>query len=111
MKILFMCLICLIANLQADQRPLGLTSLTEELPSTKLKITGTIPAWLNGTYIYNGPALFNIGDTYVSPWYDGLAMLHAFTFSDGEVYYQNKFLRTSAFEKVIVEDSFAGEKR
>ncbi|MCE5294723.1 MAG: carotenoid oxygenase family protein [Chlamydiales bacterium] len=105
MKKMLACLLCLVTTLEAEERPLGLTTLTEELPSTKLKITDTIPTWLNGTYIYNGPAFFNIGDTYVSPWYDGLGMLHSFTFSDGEVYYQNKFLRTSAFEKVIVEDS------
>lgn len=99
-------LLCLYSTaLVAEQRPLGLTSLSVETPNTKLKATAEMPKWLNGTLVRNGPALFNIGQTYVPHWFDGLAMLHAFRFVDGEVVYQNKFLRSSAYEKVMVEKS------
>ncbi len=103
-KILLLILLCPPLFLQAD-RPLGLTSLTSEIPNTRLMNSGDVPIWLDGTLVRNGPALFNIGDTYVPHWFDGLAMLHAFRFLKGEVYYQNKFLRTSAYEQVFVNKS------
>ena len=99
-------LLCLCSQLVAlEQRPLGLTSLTVETPQTKLKPTAEIPKWLDGTLVRNGPALFNIGQTYVPHWFDGLAMLHAFRFAGGQVVYQNRFLRSSAYEKMVVEKS------
>ncbi|MBS0635365.1 MAG: carotenoid oxygenase family protein [Verrucomicrobia bacterium] len=108
MKLLLL-LLSFTALLQAD-RPLGLTSLTVELPETKLKGTGEVPEWLSGTLIRNGPALFNVGEKYVTHWFDGLAMLHSFRFNHGEVIYANRFLRTSAYETMVVDKSldFAG---
>lgn len=92
-------------QLYADGRPLGLQSLEQEVYVPELHVKGDVPKWLDGTYIYNGPAKFNVGDKYVQHWFDGLAMLHAFSFKDGHISYKNKFLRTSAYEKMIVEGS------
>ncbi len=103
-KLFYILLLCSFANLQAE-RSLGITSLTQELPNTKLVVKGEVPNWLDGTLVRNGPALFNVGDKYLRHWFDGLAMLHAFSFSKGEVIYRNKFLHTTPYHKMVVDKS------
>jgi carotenoid cleavage dioxygenase-like enzyme len=77
----------------ADYR-LGLTTQGTELEPTELPVEGTIPPWLEGALIRNGPARFEGGDTQVRHWFDGSAMLHKFALAHGEVRYSNRFLRT-----------------
>ncbi len=91
----------------AKERPLGLTSLTEELAKTKLSVTGEVPAWLKGSLVRNGPALFNVGDKYVSHWFDGCAMLHSFQFDNGQINYQNRFLKTTQYKEMTNSESFS----
>lgn len=84
------------------------TNLDQELSAVPLEISkGYIPHWLKGTLIRNGPAKFEISGKRVSHWFDGLAMLHAFSFWRGSVTYTNKFLRTDAYRKVHDEHSWA----
>ena len=45
---------------------------------------GTIPQWLNGQLIRNGPGLFEVGDTKYSHFFDGLSLLHSFTINQGK---------------------------
>lgn len=81
-------------------------SLKDELPLQSLSISkGRIPGWLEGTLIRNGPSWFTADDKQVLHWFDGLAMLHAFSFEKGEVLYTNRFLRSEAYQKVFKEGS------
>ncbi|XP_063045396.1 beta,beta-carotene 15,15'-dioxygenase-like [Engraulis encrasicolus] len=64
----------------------------------KATITGTVPEWLQGTLVRNGPALFNFGETSYAHWFDGMALIHNFTFKNGEVYYRSKFLKSETFK-------------
>ncbi|WP_458187960.1 carotenoid oxygenase family protein [Haladaptatus sp. NG-WS-4] len=82
-----------------SQQPVGFHSLTNEI-RTDLPVDGTLPEWLSGTLVRNGPGAFEIGETEVDHWFDGLAMLHRFTFDDG-VSYQNRFLRTDAYDAAV----------
>jgi len=75
---------------------LGFHSLTDEV-DTELPVEGALPEWLSGTLIRNGPGAFDFDGGAVDHWFDGLAMLHAFTFGDG-VRYRNRFLGTDAYE-------------
>ena len=75
---------------------LGFTSLLEETRISDLPVEGRMPRWLAGTLLRNGPALFEVGDKF-NHWFDGLAMLHAFSFERGRVAYGNRFLRSSAY--------------
>lgn len=75
----------------------GFTSLTEETTAQSLSVTGTIPQWLTGTLLRNGPAHFEVGDERVNHWFDGLGMLRKFSIKDGTVSYTNRFLRTEAY--------------
>jgi carotenoid cleavage dioxygenase-like enzyme len=82
-------------------QPKILVDLDEELNHQKLSVSGTIPKWLDGTLVRNGPLNITIDGQKNVHWFDGLAMLHAFSFHDGQVDYTNKFLHTEAYQKVF----------
>jgi carotenoid cleavage dioxygenase-like enzyme len=75
----------------------GFTSLEVEITANGLPIKGKMPQWLAGSLYRTGPAKFEIGDQKYHHWFDGLAMLHRFSFDNGKVNYANKFLRSSAY--------------
>ncbi|TSL68245.1 Beta,beta-carotene 15,15'-dioxygenase [Bagarius yarrelli] len=67
----------------------------------KAEVSGSIPLWLQGTLLRNGPGLFSIGNTSFNHWFDGMSLIHSFTFKHGEVYYRSKFLRSNTYLKNI----------
>ncbi|MFC7153857.1 carotenoid oxygenase family protein [Halomarina halobia] len=75
---------------------LGFRSLDAEV-ETSLPVEGSLPAWLSGSLVRNGPALFEVGGRPVAHWFDGLAMLRRFAFDGGRVDYRNRFLRSGAY--------------
>jgi beta,beta-carotene 9',10'-dioxygenase len=77
---------------------LGYESLHDERAIDALEVEGTLPAWLQGTLLRNGPALFEDTDAPVNHWFDGQAMVHRFTIAEGRIGYANRFLRTKAYE-------------
>ncbi len=77
---------------------LGFSSLKKEFRIDDVPVAGKLPGWLEGVLLRNGPALFEIGDQKLNHWFDGLAMLHAFAFTDGRVSYRNRFLHSSAYK-------------
>ncbi len=74
----------------------GFTSLGAEIDVEDLPVRGTIPDWLRGTLIRNGPAHYEAGHKSFRHWFDGQAMLHRFSIADGRVSYRNRFLRTES---------------
>jgi len=76
---------------------IGFQSVTDEYNDHRPPVEGTVPSWLSGTLIRNGPGRFAVGGRRVSHWFDGLAMLRRYAFDEGEVRYSNRFLRTEAF--------------
>lgn len=76
----------------------GLQSQHNEIQVERLPTEGTIPAWLQGTLVRNGPAQFEFGQQSYRHWFDGLAMLHAFTFTGAGVSYANRFIPSKAHE-------------
>lgn len=79
--------------------------LQDEISNQPLEVKGTIPQWLSGSLLRNGPIQVTVDGESNSHWFDGLAMLHAFSFSSGKVSYSNKFLRTDAYRTVFDEGS------
>lgn len=73
---------------------LGFTDQHNEISIDSLPVRGALPQWLTGDLIRNGPAMWTIGQRRLNHWFDGMAMLHRFTFADGAVSYANRFLRT-----------------
>ncbi|XP_061549307.1 beta,beta-carotene 15,15'-dioxygenase [Phycodurus eques] len=70
----------------------------------KAQVKGCVPTWLHGTLIRNGPALFSVGDSEYNHWFDGMSLIHSFTFKDGEVFYRSKFLKSHTYKKNIKAD-------
>nr|XP_036849654.1 beta,beta-carotene 15,15'-dioxygenase [Manis javanica] len=73
----------------------------EQPEPVRAKVTGKIPAWLQGTLLRNGPGMHTVGETRYNHWFDGLALLHSFTIRDGEVYYRSKYLRSDTYNANI----------
>ncbi|XP_053170789.1 beta,beta-carotene 15,15'-dioxygenase [Scomber japonicus] len=81
------------------------TTNGKETPEpVKAQIKGSLPAWLQGTLLRNGPALFSVGSSEYNHWFDGMSLIHSFTFSDGEVFYRSKFLKSDTYKKNIAAD-------
>lgn len=87
---------------------LGFSNLDKELSAVPLKTKGQIPTWLNGTLFRNGPAKFTANDnsSWHTHWFDGLAMLHKFSFYEGNVLYTNRYLRSNAYYSTLENGQF-----
>ncbi len=68
-----------------------------------IPVKGKIPDWLEGTLLRNGPGAFNLEKQNLRHWFDGLAMLHRFSFSKGNVSYANRFVKSKAVEHALKE--------
>lgn len=77
----------------------GFRNLDEEVAVDRLRVTGRIPEWLGGDLVRVTPALLDVGGRPLRHWFDGLAMLNAFTFAGGSVGYASRFLRTEAYRQ------------
>lgn len=78
---------------------LGFTQTGQEIALEQLPIQGQIPPWLTGTLLRNGPGTLTVGEQKYRHWFDGLAMLHKFSFRQGQVSYANKFLDCQAYRQ------------
>jgi carotenoid cleavage dioxygenase-like enzyme len=70
--------------------------ITIESDIERLPIVGELPRGLNGTLFRNGP-----NPQFPSPhdhWFAGDGMIHAFTLTDGQASYRNRWVRTAKFE-------------
>ena len=76
----------------------GFSSCEQEISNITLPVEGSIPTWLQGTLLRNGPAKFDVGTQELRHWFDGLALLHRFAFEKGQVSYCSKFLKSQAFQ-------------
>ncbi len=86
---------------------IGFSDLDSEINIDELPVQGDLPNWLAGTLIRNGPAKFDLEKQSVNHWFDGLAMLHRFSFENGKVSYVNKFIKSKSFKKSKQEGKIA----
>jgi carotenoid cleavage dioxygenase-like enzyme len=85
----------------------GFDSLEQETRLAGLPVQGQLPPWLQGSLIRTGPAKWEVGDRAMNHWFDGLAMLHRFSFAEGEVSYANRFLESRAYRAARDEGRIA----
>jgi len=83
-----------------------------EVEIDDVPVRGILPDWLEGSLLRNGPGSFQVGERRYRHWFDGLAMLHRFTISQGSgsggrVSYQNRFLETEAYRAARDEGRIA----
>lgn len=82
------------------------SAVTQELSQVKLSVKGTIPDWLQGSLVRNGPISVTIDGQKLKHWFDGPAMLHSFSFHENKIVYSNRFLNTQAYQKIFQEGNF-----
>lgn len=82
----------------------GFESQQNEILKTDLPSVGNIPDWLNGTLFRNGPGKFEYPNKKLIHWFDGPAMISKFTFSNGKMSYQNKFIGTEIYTESNKQD-------
>ena len=82
----------------SNEYALGFTSLDKETRLSDVPVQGELPAWLRGTLLRTGPAKYETDQQPLRHWFDGYAMLHAFSFGDGKVSYANQFLASRAYQ-------------
>lgn len=80
---------------------LGFSTLEREASLPSLAVTGALPAWLSGSMISIGPGKFEVGDDHYQHWFDGLAMLHRFSFAGGRLSYANRFLESGSYRDAM----------
>uniref|UniRef100_A0AAQ5ZMQ5 Carotenoid-cleaving dioxygenase, mitochondrial n=1 Tax=Amphiprion ocellaris TaxID=80972 RepID=A0AAQ5ZMQ5_AMPOC len=96
---------CITTVLKGLETIAPLVRSVEETPepiSTEVK--GTIPSWINGKFLRNGPGKFEFGNTHYNHWFDGMAMLHHFKIENGQVTYMSRFLQSDAYKKNSEKD-------
>jgi beta,beta-carotene 9',10'-dioxygenase len=76
---------------------LGFQTLEEETVIDELELSGDLPGWLAGSLLRTGPAKFEVGENKMRHWFDGLAMLHRFSFGEGRVSYGSRFLESRSY--------------
>jgi len=86
---------------------LGFGQTEQEIILDRLPVRGRIPDWLHGTLVRNGPGTFRVGEQRYRHWFDGLAMLHRFSFANGQVSYANKFLQNNAYKEAQAQGRIA----
>ncbi|MFM7193567.1 MAG: carotenoid oxygenase family protein [Bacteroidota bacterium] len=83
----------------------GLRTNQQESSIESLPVTGTIPGWLQGTLLRNGPGMVEL-DKPVRHWFDGLAMLHRFAIHNGQVSYLSRYLDCNAYRESVKAGRF-----
>lgn len=88
---------------------LGFRGCSEEVADHELPLSGSLPDWLDGALVRNGPARFAVGDDRVEHWFDGLGMLQRFAFDGTAVRYSNRFLRSETYERAMQTGTLRGQ--
>ncbi|XP_075892014.1 beta-carotene oxygenase 2b [Nelusetta ayraudi] len=74
------------------------TSVDETPEPITTHIIGKIPEWISGNFLRNGPGKFEIGNQRFNHWFDGMALLHQFKISKGQVIYKSRFLASDSYQ-------------
>jgi beta,beta-carotene 9',10'-dioxygenase len=82
---------------------IGFSTLGKEIQLDDLPLRGNFPDWLNGTLVRTGPAQFEVGEQRYKHWFDGLAMLHKFSFRGSRVSYANRFIESRSYTEATKE--------
>uniref|UniRef100_UPI003AAC1B43 carotenoid-cleaving dioxygenase, mitochondrial-like n=1 Tax=Centroberyx gerrardi TaxID=166262 RepID=UPI003AAC1B43 len=91
---------CITTVLKGLESIAPLVRSVEETPeSISTEVQGTIPSWVNGNLLRNGPGKFEFGNTHYNHWFDGMAMLHQFKIENGQVTYKSRFLQSDVYKK------------
>jgi carotenoid cleavage dioxygenase len=82
--------------------------VADETTAVDLTVTGTIPGWLDGRYLRNGPNPTNT-DPATYHWFTGHGMIHGAELRDGRAqWYRNRFVRSAQVASELGEPARPG---
>ena len=78
-------------------RERGFLGGARELDDVELQVSGSLPPWLHGRLLLNGPALWDLPGGSLRHWFDGYALLQRLHIEGGKVRYRSRFARSDAY--------------
>ena len=82
--------------------------VSDEVTVTDLSVTGSIPDWLNGRYLRNGPNPIG-ADPATYHWFTGFGMVHGLRLQDGTAqWYRNRYVRGDDVAAALGEEPKPG---
>ncbi|MFC9659992.1 carotenoid oxygenase family protein [Nocardia sp. NPDC127606] len=82
----------------------NLRPVANEITDVHLKATGTIPAYLDGRYLRNGPNPVAEVDPETYAWFAGDGMVHGVRLRDGQAHwYRNRYVRSTTVAHALGE--------
>ncbi|KAJ4825083.1 Carotenoid cleavage dioxygenase 8 B, chloroplastic [Turnera subulata] len=82
----------------AERNHVAWTSVRQERWEGELDVQGMIPLWLSGTYLRNGPGLWNIEDYNFRHLFDGYATLVKLHFENGRLIAGHRQIESDAYK-------------
>ncbi|XP_038885421.1 carotenoid cleavage dioxygenase 8 homolog B, chloroplastic [Benincasa hispida] len=77
------------------------TSVRQDRWEGELSVRGQLPRWLSGTYLRNGPGLWNIGDYNFRHLFDGYATIVKLHFDDGRLIAGHRQIESDAYKAAM----------
>ncbi|KAL5227703.1 hypothetical protein ABZP36_015968 [Zizania latifolia] len=77
------------------------TSVRQERWDGELAVEGILPLWLNGTYLRNGPGLWDVGDHTFHHVFDGYATLVRVSFRRGRATGAHRQIESEAYKATM----------
>jgi len=68
-----------IAHAFSGDKAAGFNSQAQEFSIPQCRVTGSIPSWLKGSFIFTGPSQFELGTSTIKYLYNALGMVHQFS--------------------------------
>nr|XP_027223258.1 carotenoid isomerooxygenase-like [Penaeus vannamei] len=84
--------------------------LEEQVTPVQGEVTGTIPPWLRGSFLLDGPGRMTYGEHEFNHVFDGSALLQRFTFGETGATFCSRFLKSYAYttnlenEQIVVSE-------
>lgn len=79
----------------------------EEVERLDVKGTGSIPSWLSGTLLRDGPGLFEFGDFSARHAFDGMALIRRYsTTGNSSLDYSRKFIKSDVLKANRAEQRY-----
>lgn len=82
-------------------RARGFLSGAGEIDDEAVDVQGRLPAWLEGTLLLNGPALWELPRGRLEHWFDGYGMWHALPIAGGAVRYRSRFAASESYRRSL----------
>ena len=83
--------------------------VANELTTTELPVTGSVPEALSGRYLRNGPNPFSPPEPSTYHWFTGDGMVHGIRLRDGRAeWYRNRWVRSAEVARTLGEQPRPG---